>query len=896
MGAPPPVTKPTPTSTPVATDSGSVLQTQQPTQSTEETGSTTRKKKKTNPDALPEGHMLFNNLYKVEKVLGQGGFGLTYKAYDTQLDTHVAIKEYLPTQIAHRQSDLSIHARSDEQEEMFIQGRQRFLDEARTLAKFKHSSLVRVVTFFEDNNTAYMAMEFEAGEPLSALLKAKRTLNEKEMLDIMLPLIQGVQVLHNEGYIHRDIKPDNIFIRSKDGTPVLLDFGSARRQEGNADGSMTAMLTPSYAPMEQYFEEAARQGPWTDIYSLGAVMYRCISGRKPIGAPQRSNAIMRNAPDPLNPAVSVGEGHYSEAMLKAVDLALRVIETERPQSIPEWMNAVSAEKGANDFAQEVLAGEEGAQDKKTKAIIFGLAAAVVLALGLAIFVASESSKGPRKLTQAEIFAQQFKELEDKANQGDITSMYDLGMRYAEGRGARVNQSKAVDWFTRAAEAGHAQAQSKLGAAYQNGTGAPQDSNLAIQWYMKAAEQGQPEAQYQYALALATGAGIEQDQNKSLDWMEKAAENGVPQAQLALAQAYHKGQGRPQDMRNAFQWYLRAAEQNVADAMYAIAEFYEKGLGTEPDMNKAEHFLRQSAELGSLDAQIRLAHILIEANGLNEGERRREAVKWFRSAASQGDIESQFQLARAMDLGLGTRPDITGALNNYTKAAEQGHLKSQLILATTYLTGKGVPRDTREAFKWFKKAAEQGSSVAQNRMGISRLQGIGAPKDLPEAFRWFSMAAEQGEREAQVNLATLYEKGMGVIKDMEKAVYWYRKAAEQGDARAQGTLGWLYEEGKGVQRDIGEAAKWYSLAAEQGDHNAQKNLGWMYETGRGVKKDPVQAYLWYAIAGAYGDKEAQRNLALLMRTMSNKQKLEGDLLAKQWVSKQQQRAAAEKTSP
>ncbi|MBF0215115.1 MAG: protein kinase, partial [Magnetococcales bacterium] len=234
----------------------------------------TRAQEPINVDALPIGHMLM--WYKIEKVLGQGGFGLTYKARDTRLNNHVAIKEYLPTQLAHRGTDGGIHPKGPEQEEPFIKGRERFLNEARTLARFKHPALVRVATFFEEANSAYMAMEFEEGESLGSVLKEKKTLDEPELLKVVMPLLQGLQALHAENIIHRDIKPDNIFIRKKDGTPVLLDFGSARKTD--AGDNMTAMLTPSYAPMEQYFEDASRQGPWTDIYAMGAVMYRIISG------------------------------------------------------------------------------------------------------------------------------------------------------------------------------------------------------------------------------------------------------------------------------------------------------------------------------------------------------------------------------------------------------------------------------------------------------------------------------------------------------------------------------------------------------------------------------------------------------------------------------------------
>ena len=174
------------------------------------------------------------------KILGQGGFGITYLAYDSNLDEDVAIKEYLPIELAVREGDYSVHPVSEDHGNNFQWGLERFISEARTLTRFKHPNIVRVRNVFEDNNTAYMVMEYEEGESLQELLSRRKTMEEAEILNILLPILGGLQLIHEKKFIHRDIKPANIFIR-KDGSPVLLDFGSARPgprgRDQNADQS-----------------------------------------------------------------------------------------------------------------------------------------------------------------------------------------------------------------------------------------------------------------------------------------------------------------------------------------------------------------------------------------------------------------------------------------------------------------------------------------------------------------------------------------------------------------------------------------------------------------------------------------------------------------------------------
>ena len=271
--------------------------------------------------------------YRVKHVLGKGGFGITYLATDINLDREVAIKEYLPSEMAKRGENNHVTAEPSYANE-YEAGLKRFIREARTIAKFDHPNVVKVLNVFEENGTAYMVMAYERGKDLKEILKTNKTLVEDQLLEIIVPILEGLELVHNAGFIHRDIKPGNIMIR-EDGNPVLIDFGSAHDTKKSTT-QVTALVSPGFTPHEQYTGQPDAQGPWTDIYSLGATLYRCICGRNPVDALMRGSAIIKQKPDPMIPAVDIGEGKYSHYLLEAIDHALQFNEEKRPKNISEW--------------------------------------------------------------------------------------------------------------------------------------------------------------------------------------------------------------------------------------------------------------------------------------------------------------------------------------------------------------------------------------------------------------------------------------------------------------------------------------------------------------------------------------------------------------------------------
>lgn len=284
------------------------------------------------PHHLQPGTVL-NGKYLIGAVLGEGGFGITYIGRDMTLDMRVAVKEYYPSGIANRSNTNSanITANIGASEEVFDKGKNRFLAEARALAKFaSESSIVTVRDFFPENNTAYIVMDYLEGKDLKEYMVNRGVLSFSEAFSLLDPIMSGLGKIHASGLIHRDISPANIMIL-KDGGAKLLDFGAARNVGGNDEKSLSVMLKPGYAPEEQY-RSKGHQGPWTDVYALSATMYKLVTGVTPDDAMNRLFRDELKRPSELNPGITAAQ---EDVILKGMS----VRQEDRYQSICQLQEA-----------------------------------------------------------------------------------------------------------------------------------------------------------------------------------------------------------------------------------------------------------------------------------------------------------------------------------------------------------------------------------------------------------------------------------------------------------------------------------------------------------------------------------------------------------------------------
>ncbi|WP_260483434.1 serine/threonine protein kinase [Sphingomicrobium flavum] len=288
--------------------------------------------------ALPPGTVLRE--WRLEDVLGVGGFGIVYKGRGIYFDELVAIKEYFPSAISERDGDDTVVPIDSDAEEVHALGLKKFVEEAKLLWNLstptRHPNIVSVRALFEVHGTAYMVMDFEDGISLSKLLKDGKKFDEEGLASLVLPIVEGLDRAHRVGVLHRDIKPANIIVNHDERRAVLIDFGSARFESSDATSTKVTFHTPPYAAIEQYVK-TYDQGPWTDIYALGVVLYECVTGTKP-------DEVLERLHGEAGQKLADGDWPgFSPAFLAAIDAAMIIKPSDRPQSISEWLAMLRGE-------------------------------------------------------------------------------------------------------------------------------------------------------------------------------------------------------------------------------------------------------------------------------------------------------------------------------------------------------------------------------------------------------------------------------------------------------------------------------------------------------------------------------------------------------------------------
>lgn len=578
------------------------------------------------PDALPTQFRL--HWYVLERVLGQGGFGITYLARDTNLDQPVAIKEYLPVDVATRRPDATVRARTDEQHERYRGGLERFIREARTLARFDHPNIVRVHSVFEFNDTAYMVMRFEEGETLAALLERRHVLAEAELTRVLMPILDGLELVHKAGFIHRDIKPDNILIRN-DGSSVLLDFGSARHASGQAR-TVTILVAPGYAPFEQYYSAGESQGPWTDIYGLAATCYRAIAGRAPLDAIARSKGILGSTKELMLPASVAGSGRYSPHLLKAIDHALEFSEADRPQSLAEWRRELL---GDAPPALALPASAAAVHTRRRSPVLWaaGGAAAALAALAVLPWLTSVQHEPLPATTPAPDAADALRErlaaLEQKLEA-------DRRRLAAELERADADRIRVEDERRRLEEERLRAAERKAPPVREAVKPRPRPAVAAV----VAVEPPAPAVVEPPAAPLQPPPTVKVATVLEPTRVEPAKPAVVDDPLTKADLAYARG-----SYADAISVLQPLAERNNAKAQVRLGRLYLEGHGVERSDAEALRLFRRAAEQGDGEARLKLGDMYAAGRGVPQNNF--QAYVWYGAAARAGNVTAKLQQER-----------------------------------------------------------------------------------------------------------------------------------------------------------------------------------------------------------------------------------------------------------
>ena len=752
---------------------------------------------------LQQDYTLQDGKYRILKVLGQGGFGITYLAIQVRLDRKVAIKEFFMKDFCERNETTSqVTLGTAGSRETVNSCRKKFLKEAKHIAKLDHPNIIRIIDVFDENSTSYYVMEYIEGGSLDNKL-GTTGLSMSDATRYILQVAEALKYIHKKNIAHLDIKPSNIMLNGNDEI-VLIDFGVSKQYDltGGQTSVSPVGRSSGYAPLEQYDPNGVKDfSPQTDIYSLGATYFKLLTGITPLNA------------------FGITKGFLQENLkAKGVPTAVISIICKSMEKLKEnrFSDVCSFIEGLNSISLRV----DDSSDKKDGNIAYEqyeeetavMPSQEEIDTWVKNVISGEYNTGR--------YESAFEHFSEYAKMGNATAQYYLGEMYYYGKGVFQDYAKAVEWYRKSAEQGNAAAQGQLGYMYEKGEGVSQDYAKAVEWYLKSAEQGNAGGQCNLGYMYEFGLGVSEDRVKAVEWYRKAAEQGHATAQCNLGTMYYYGRGISQDYAKAVEWYRKSAEQGHARAQNNLGTMYENGRGVSQDYAKAVEWYRKSAEQGYAVAQYHLGYMYYVGRGLSEDHFK--AVEWFR------------------------------------KSAEQGNADGQCYLGFMYDIGKGIPKDCVKAVEWYRKSAEQGNDDGQYHLGYMYEKGRGVSQDYVKAVEWYRKSAEQGNVIAQFNLNVKYIKYKH--QDYVKAMEWYRKSVEQGDADAQYELGCMYYYGKGAPQNYAEAEKWYKRSAKGGNTDAQYVLGNMYHDGIGVSKDYAKAAEWYRKAAKGGDMRARKVLS------------------------------------
>jgi TPR repeat protein len=600
---------------------------------------------------LKKGALLKHGEYRIEDVLGQGGFGITYLAVQIGLNRKVAVKEFFMSDFCYRDaSTFFVGVPSDANRDKVYKCRDKFIREALNIARLDNPHIIRIYDVFEENGTAYYVMEHIDGKSLGEVVRPGCPLSEDVALEYITQLSDALSAVHANNLLHLDVKPGNIMV-STGGRIVLIDFGVSKSFDDSktvdvneTEKAVTTTLlgyTPGYAPPEQMDKNATGLTPAADVYALGATLYKMLSGTSPLTATMRACG-KKVAPLPAS---------VSPSVCKAIDSAMQMDAEKRLQSVGEFLAllkgtpppqppkksnkwlllvgvflilgilaAVFWYMRSGDGGKAVVSeNTDSVETPKTSAdsiidvensmpteteepmvedpVVENPVAEMSVIEEPAVTLPPAKNNVPVERPSAE--NDPVKDVVYPAKGADAEALYSQGKKCYDS----AIYSEAATLYRKAAEQGHAGAQLALGFCYKNGQGVDPSSSEAIKWWSKAAEQGYAAAQYNLGLCYDKGYGVNKNSSTAVEWWLKSAVQGYADAQYNLGACYAQGEGALLNQEEAVKWYRKAAEQGHAGAQCGLGTCYRIGFGVNKDTAEAVKWYRKAAEQGHENAKV-----------------------------------------------------------------------------------------------------------------------------------------------------------------------------------------------------------------------------------------------------------------------------------------------------
>lgn len=684
--------------------------------------------------SLKPGTILKNGNYRIEGVLGNGGFGITYRAIQTGLERVVAIKEFFLDDYCERSESTSqVVYGVTSATSIATRLKEKFLKEAQLVSQLKCRNIVEIYDVFEENNTAYYVMEYLPGMNLSDYIKQNGPMTEQQALPVIAQVANALEYIHNRKILHLDVKPANIMFRDNNEV-VLIDFGISKRYDDKGTQTSSAILGRSrgYAPIEQYKTTALEHfSPATDIYSLGATLYYLLTGMTP---PESDEVLNEGIPQIVG---------VRPAVYNAIAVSMKPTVKSRPQSIAEFMSLFK--NGGGAVPQKVNSGSAFKQIMKWLAVILVVAAASVGAYFALPMLFNNMTNAERG-----------KELYENKK-------YEDAIRYLS---------------VAAQEEDDAESAYLLGKCYFYGNGVDTDLAEAHKYFLKSAKANNPEAQYVVYTLYYEGLGVEADTTKAIRWLERAANSGIDDAMIELGDYYTE----ISEYSDAFEWYTKADSSGIPLAKYKLGLCYYNGYYVEMNNYLAIDMFREASHLGVAEGAYMVGECYYYGYGVDENKE--TAFAWYKKAAERGYEVAMRDLGFCYHEGVGVNENIALALEWYTKAAENGDVYSQTILAEWYDNGINVEEDDAVALEWYKKAASAGDAEAMNMVGRFYDEGWSVEENNREAFKWYKKSADAGCAAAYYNLGICYHNGEGTTRNVSMARQMMSEAASRGYEDAQ----------------------------------------------------------------------------------------------------------------